>query len=114
MKNSPFAEAFGGNFDLRPAFDKKYGIFKSDTPAFYFKNIQGLEISRLKINREDNLPEYHTNAIYNNSIAAENTGLFLELKDVSGREVIRNSDLSGAKKDVQGDTGHIFMMNNVE
>ena len=64
FKNSPLNDMRGGNFELRPAFDNKYSLFKHDIPAFYAKNVQGLSISDYTVDRDEGLPEFCTNAIF--------------------------------------------------
>jgi len=54
----------GGNFELRPAFDNRYSVFKHDIPAFYAKNVKDLNISRYILDRDDDLPDFCTNAIF--------------------------------------------------
>jgi hypothetical protein len=64
FKNSPINDARGGNFELRPAFDNKYAVFKHDIPAFYAKNVKGLQISQYDLECDKDLPQYCTNAIF--------------------------------------------------
>ena len=64
FKNSPLNDMRGGNFELRPAFDNKFSLFKHDIPAFYAKNVRDLSISNYTVDRDDGLPAYCTNAIF--------------------------------------------------
>ena len=64
IRNSPLNESFGGNFDLRPAFDRRFGVFKHDIPGLYAGYVDGLEISGLQIAWDDNLPEFFNHAIW--------------------------------------------------
>ena len=64
FKKSPLNDMRGGNFELRPAFDNKYSVFKHDIPAFYAKNVRDLTISDYTVDRDDGLPEYCSNAIF--------------------------------------------------
>ena len=64
FKASKLNASFGGNIDLRPAFDMKYAVFKSDIPAAYFRNVSGLEINRFTVEKDAGLADFHTHAIY--------------------------------------------------
>jgi len=64
FKNSPFNNVRGGNFELRPAFDNKYAVFKHDIPALYAKGVTGLRISQYDLDCDKDLPEFYTNAIF--------------------------------------------------
>ena len=64
FKNSPLNDIRGGNFELRPAFDNKYSLFKHDIPAIYAKNVDGLTISDYTLDSDRGLPDYCTNAIF--------------------------------------------------
>jgi hypothetical protein len=64
FKNSQYNATRGGNFELRPAFDNKYSVFKHDIPAFYAKNVSELTISRYDLDCDRDLPDFCTNAIY--------------------------------------------------
>lgn len=54
---------FGGNFDLRPVADKKFGIFKHDIPGLYAQNVSGLTVENFKLDWEAGLPEFFTHGI---------------------------------------------------
>ncbi len=64
FKNSENNKTRGGNFELQPAFDNKYSVFKHDIPAFYAKNVMDLSIFQYVLDRDKNLPEFCTNAIF--------------------------------------------------
>jgi polygalacturonase len=64
FKNSENNITRGGNFELRPAFNNRYSVFKHDIPAFFAKNVKNLNISKYILNNDSNLPEFCTNAIY--------------------------------------------------
>ena len=64
FKNSLLNDIRGGNFELRPAFDNKYSLFKHDIPAIYAKNVEGLTITDYTLDSDKGLPGYCTNAIF--------------------------------------------------
>jgi hypothetical protein len=64
FKSSPYGLTRGGNFELRPAFDNKYSVFKHDIPAFYAKNVSGLTISKYDLTCDNDLPAFCTSAIF--------------------------------------------------
>ena len=63
IKNSPLNPSYGGNFDLRPAYDTRFAIFKHDIPAVFSRYTDGLTIRRLELEWDDNLPEFFDHAI---------------------------------------------------
>ena len=63
IKASPLNAAYGGNFDLRPAYDKRFAIFRHDIPALFCRNVNGCHISRFDVTWDDDLPEFYNHAI---------------------------------------------------
>ncbi len=63
IKNSPLNPSYGGNFDLRPAYDTRFAIFKHDIPAVFSRYTDGLTIRRLELEWDDSLPEFFDHAI---------------------------------------------------
>ncbi len=64
ISSGAHSETYGGNFDLRPVFDRNLGIFKHDIPALYSQYTDGLSIEGFKVEWGENLPDYMSNAIY--------------------------------------------------
>jgi len=64
VKNSPLNESYGGNIDLRAAYDMKHSIFKYDIAGLYARNVTGLKIAGFEICWDDNLPEFFNHAIW--------------------------------------------------
>ncbi len=58
------SETYGGNFDLRPVYDRDLGIFKHDIPALYSQYTDGLTIREFHVEWGENLPDYMSHAIY--------------------------------------------------
>jgi hypothetical protein len=62
--NPEFAEAVGGNFDLRwTAKSLKEAVFKHDTPGVYCRWVAGLRIHGLELQWGEDLPEYFSDGI---------------------------------------------------
>jgi len=58
------SESIGGNLDLRwTALTPRYGIVRSDIPAFYAKGVSGLRLRDLQVDWADSMPDYFSNAI---------------------------------------------------
>jgi len=64
IKESPLAESYGGNIDLRPTLTRETSIFKSDLPGLFAKNVQDLAIKDFHLEWEGTPAEYFTNGIY--------------------------------------------------
>ena len=58
------SESYGGNFDLRPVYDRDLGIFKHDIPALYSQYTDGLQIEGFTVRWDSEVPAYMSNAIY--------------------------------------------------
>ncbi len=63
IRNSPLNASYGGNFDLRPAYDNRFAIFKHDIPAVFCRYTDGLTVHRLELEWDDNLPDFFNHAI---------------------------------------------------
>jgi len=61
---SPLDASYGGNFDLRPAYDNRYAIFRHDIPAFFCRNVNGCNVTRFDAMWDNDLPEFYDHAIY--------------------------------------------------
>ncbi len=58
--------AYGGNFDLRPAYDNRFAIFRHDVPAFFARNVAGCTIDRFEVTWvtwDAVMPEFFDHAI---------------------------------------------------
>ncbi len=65
--NGQLQDEYGGNFDLRPAFELQKNIFEHDVPGIYLKNVNKIELDRLSIRWGEQM---HTNFKY--GLMAEN------------------------------------------
>lgn len=55
--------SYGGNFDLRPAADKKLQIFEHNIPGIFAQYISNLSVSGFNLTWDPALPDYFTNAL---------------------------------------------------
>lgn len=63
MTSSKLNFSYGGNLDLRPAYDNQYAMFKSDIPAIYLHNVNGFDVDGFELSKSEGLMDFHTNAI---------------------------------------------------
>lgn len=63
ISNSPLNAAYGGNFDLRPAYDHRFAIFRHDIPAIYCRHVDGCRITGLGVTWQTGLPDFFNHAI---------------------------------------------------
>ena len=61
--NPELAESVGGNLDLRWTAAPRYGIIKSDIPAFYAKQVVGLRLRDVQVDWADAMPDYFTDGL---------------------------------------------------
>lgn len=64
IRPSDFADAVGGNLDLRPLRDKTRTVFAHPIPAVYLHRVQGFDLNRFAVAWEENLPDWHTHAVH--------------------------------------------------
>ena len=64
MKDGPFNQAVGGNFDLRHTTGFKQALFEHDIPAFYSNMVKNLTVRNMTVTWADTLPDFVTNALY--------------------------------------------------
>ena len=64
IKASPLNAAYGGNFDLRPAYDSHFAIFRHDIPALFCRHADGCLISRFDVTWDNDLPDFFDHAIF--------------------------------------------------
>ena len=58
------SEGIGGNLDLRwTAVTPKFGIMKSDIPAFYAKQVDGLTLKDVQVDWGGSMPDYFSDGI---------------------------------------------------
>jgi len=64
VRNSGLNAAYGGNFDLRPAYDNRFAIFRHDIAALFCRNVNGCAISRFEATWDNDLPAFFDHAIF--------------------------------------------------
>ena len=64
IRPSDFADAVGGNLDLRPLKDPTKTVFAHPIPAAYLHGVHGFDLHRFAVAWEENLPDYHTHAVH--------------------------------------------------
>jgi hypothetical protein len=60
---SPLSATYGGNFDLRPTFDKAWAIFKHDIPGLFGRYVNGLKIEGFDLEWIGPAADYLTHGI---------------------------------------------------
>ncbi len=61
--SSPLSATYGGNFDLRPTFDKAVAIFKHDIPGLFCRYVKGLRIRDVELEWKGPAADYLTHGI---------------------------------------------------
>jgi len=64
IKNSPLADQYGGNCDLRPTLTMETAIFEMDIPGMYCNNTNGLTINDFQLKWDESPSDYFTQGIY--------------------------------------------------
>ncbi|MDD6210390.1 MAG: glycosyl hydrolase family 28 protein [Bacteroidales bacterium] len=63
IKESPIADIYGGNFDLRPTNSMATSIFEHDIPAIFARNVEGLKLENIKVEWSGNFLPFYTYAL---------------------------------------------------
>jgi len=66
IRESRLNASYGGNFDLRPAYDNRFAIFRHDIPALFCRNVKECVVSRFDVTwgtGEAAMPEFFDHAI---------------------------------------------------
>lgn len=63
VRPSSLNASFGGNFDLRPAYEDQYTLFGHDISGLYAGHVQGLRIENFRLDWPEGLPEFFTHGI---------------------------------------------------
>ena len=64
VRKSPLEASYGGNIDLRPAFDPQWAIFRHDLAGIFCHGANGLTLNRIDVRWDDDLPEYYTHGLW--------------------------------------------------
>jgi hypothetical protein len=64
VRKGPLSTSYGGNIDLRPAFDPKWAIFRHDLAGIFCHGASGLTLNQIDVRWDDEAPEYYTSALW--------------------------------------------------
>jgi hypothetical protein len=105
-----FSQSVGGNLDLRwTATNPRFGMIKSDIPAFYAKHVDGLRMRDVQVDWATSMPGYFSDAVrvedFNDLIindfagrqAQNTTGAAISLHNGSGVAITNSRATSGTQ-----------------
>ena len=64
VHKGPLSTSYGGNIDLRPAYDLKWAIFRHELAGIFCHGANGLTLNQVEIRWDAAAPEYYTSAIW--------------------------------------------------
>ncbi|UCD00238.1 MAG: right-handed parallel beta-helix repeat-containing protein [Phycisphaerales bacterium] len=64
LKRGPLSASYGGNIDLRPAFDPRWALFEHDLAALFCRGADGLGLNHFDVRWDSEPPEYYTYALW--------------------------------------------------
>jgi hypothetical protein len=64
LRKSPLAESYGGNIDLRPAFEPQWAIFRHDLAGIFCHGVNGLTLNGVDVRWDADMPEYYGYALW--------------------------------------------------
>jgi len=64
VHKGPLSTSYGGNIDLRPAFDPKWAIFRHELAGIFCHGVNGLTLHQIDIRWDAAGPEYYTSALW--------------------------------------------------
>ncbi len=64
LHKSPLAASYGGNIDLRPAFDPQWAIFRHDLAGIFCHGINGLILNQVEIRWDTDVPDYYLHGLW--------------------------------------------------
>jgi hypothetical protein len=64
VRKGPLSASYGGNIDLRPAFDHKLAIFRHDLAGIFCHGANGLTLNQIDVRWDTEIPEYYKYAIW--------------------------------------------------
>lgn len=91
IRNSPYNEYSGGNFDLRPVSDPRYSLFEHDIPGLFAKGVRQLSIRNFKLEWDGQKQDFFTRGI---EVEDFNE---LEISDFHGTSAPANQKLPAVK-----------------
>jgi hypothetical protein len=64
VHKGPLSTSYGGNIDLRPAFDPKWAVFQHELAGIFCHGANGLTLHQIDIRWDTAAPDYYTSAIW--------------------------------------------------
>jgi hypothetical protein len=64
VRKGPLSTSYGGNIDLRPAFDPKWAIFRHDLAGIFCHGANGLTLNQVDVRWDAEAPEYYTHGLW--------------------------------------------------
>ena len=64
IRKGPLSASYGGNIDLRPAFDAKRAIFRHELAGIFCHGANELTLHQIDISWDAKSPEYYTSALW--------------------------------------------------
>jgi len=64
IRKSLLSASYGGNIDLRPAFDHKWAIFRHDLAGVFSRGANGVTLNHVDIEWDAKVPEHYTYALW--------------------------------------------------
>jgi len=64
VRKGPLSASYGGNIDLRPAFDPKWAIFRHELAGIFCHGVNGLTLHQIDIRWSDVASEFFTSALW--------------------------------------------------
>ena len=64
LRKGPLSDSYGGNIDLRPAFDQKLAIFRHDLAAVFCHGANGVTLNHLDVRWDTDMPQYYKYALW--------------------------------------------------
>jgi polygalacturonase len=64
VRKSPLSESYGGNIDLRPAFDPQWAIFRHDLAGIFCHRAAGLTLNQVEVRWDAEMPDYYDHALW--------------------------------------------------
>ncbi|OHB64106.1 MAG: hypothetical protein A2168_03530 [Planctomycetes bacterium RBG_13_50_24] len=64
VRKGPLSTSYGGNIDLRPAFDPNWAIFRHELAGIFCRGADGFNLHQIDIRWDAAGPEYYTSALW--------------------------------------------------
>jgi len=64
VRKGPLSTSYGGNIDLRPAYDPQWAIFRHELAGIFCHGADGLTLHQIDIRWDAAGPEYYTSALW--------------------------------------------------